>query len=61
MTCAFSFLLFALESRNLGDNVLEGVVQPLVKGDGAVGIGVHGGEVLLPLGQAGLKRVGKNT
>lgn len=40
-----------LESGDLSDDVVEGVVQPLVEGDGAVVVDVHGGEVLLALGQ----------
>ena len=45
-----SSLLFGL-CDFLGD-VLHGVVEPLVEGDGAVLVLVHGVEVLLPLGNA---------
>ena len=46
-----------LEGGDLGNDVLVGVVQPLIKGDGAVGVGVHGGEVLLPLGKTLLQNI----
>ena len=46
--------LVFLEFLDLSHDVLECVVEPLVEGDGAVGVGVHLGEVLLALGQAGL-------
>ena len=41
-----------LKPGDLSDDVVEGVVEPLVEGDGAVVVDVHGGEVLLALGQA---------
>ena len=49
---------FLSEASDLADNVLVGVVQPLVEGDGAVGVGVHGGEVLLTLVQTLLEGKG---
>ena len=39
--------------------MLVGVVEPLVKGDGAAVVHVHLGKVLLTLGNAGLFRKGR--
>ena len=47
--------LFLQGGGNLAHNVLVGVVEPLIEGDGAVIVGVNSGEVLLPLGKTGLQ------
>ena len=45
-----------MEPLCLADDVFEGVVEPLVEADLAVVVDVHLGEVLPPLGEAGLVR-----
>ena len=50
----FLRLSFLLQASDLADNVLVSIVEPLIKGDGAVAVSVHGGKVFLPLGKTSL-------
>ena len=43
-----------LEGGHLATDVLVSVVEPLIKGDGAIVVGVNGSKVLLPLGKTSL-------
>ena len=45
-----------LEILDLSQDVLVGVVEPLVEGDGPVRVGVHRGKVFLPLRKTSLTK-----